>query len=114
MADLNFGALVSDWYRTGKQDCENVIEDVLPTRAELIDDFMYAQADDLPAATVTVVLPEAQRERLVAHQPCPIALTGRLEFGPAEDESGRVSWLRLHLTPDALAPAAAAAPAPRR
>jgi hypothetical protein len=45
----------------------------------------------------------------VAHQPGPIALTGRLEYGPAEDETGRVSWLRLHLAPDALAAQASAA-----
>lgn len=64
-------------------------------------------ADDLPAATVTVLLPEAQRDRLVAHRGGPIALTGRLEYGPAEDESGRVSWLRLHLAAEALAAAPA-------
>lgn len=69
-------------------------------------------ADDLPASTVTVLLPESQRERVVAHQNGPLALTGRLEYGPAEDETGRVSWVRLHLDPDALAaqPLAAAAP----
>lgn len=69
------------------------------------------EADDLPASTVTVVLPEAQRGRFVAHQAGPIALAGRLAWGPAEDATGRVSWIRLHLAPDALAaqPAAAAA-----
>lgn len=61
------------------------------------------EADDLPAATVTVLLPDTQRDRLVAHQPGPLALTGRLEYGPAEDATGRVSWVRLHLAPDALA-----------
>lgn len=67
------------------------------------------EADDLPASTVTVLLPDAQRERLVAHQPGPLALTGRLEYGPAEDASGRISWVRLHLAPDALAAQASAA-----
>jgi hypothetical protein len=69
-------------------------------------------ADDLPASTVTVVLPASQRQRLVVHQAGPVTLTGRLEYGPAEDETGRVSWLRLHLAPGALAaqPSAAAAP----
>ena len=69
-------------------------------------------ADDLPASTVTVVLPESQSQRFVAYQPGPFALTGRLEYGPAEDETGRVSWLRLHLAADALAaqPGVAAAP----
>ncbi|NCT82920.1 MAG: hypothetical protein GXC94_07240 [Comamonadaceae bacterium] len=63
------------------------------------------EADDLPAATVTVLLPEGQRDRVVAHRAGPLALSGRLEYGPAEDETGRVSWLRLHLAPDALAAA---------
>ena len=67
------------------------------------------EADDLPAATVTVLLPEAQRARFVAHQGGPLTLTGRLEYGPAEDEAGRVSWVRLHIAPDALAAAPSAA-----
>ncbi len=66
-------------------------------------------ADDLPAATVTVLLPDGQRDRFIAHRAGPIALTGRLEYGPAEDETGRVSWLRLHIAPDALAAQATAA-----
>lgn len=61
------------------------------------------EADDLPAATVTVLLPEAQRMRVVSHLPGPVALTGVLEYGPAEDDTGRVSWLRLRLSPEALA-----------
>ena len=60
-------------------------------------------ADDLPAATVTVVLPEHLRERFVAPQPGPIAITGRLHVGRAEDASGHVSWLRLDLDPETLA-----------
>ena len=70
------------------------------------------EADDLPATTVTVVLPEAQRERFISHQPGPLALSGRLEYGPAEDTSGRVSWIRLYIAADALAaqPSAAATP----
>jgi hypothetical protein len=61
------------------------------------------EADDLPAATVTVLLDATQADRLVAHQAGPLALTGRLEYGPAEDETGRISWLRLRLPPEALA-----------
>jgi hypothetical protein len=57
-------------------------------------------ADDLPAATVTVVLPERLRERVVAPRPGPIAITGRLHVGRAEDASGHVSWLRLDLDPE--------------
>jgi len=61
------------------------------------------EADDLPPSAVTVLLPESQRQRIVAHQPGPVTLTGRLDYGPAEDETGRVSWVRLHVSPDALA-----------
>lgn len=61
------------------------------------------EADDLPAATVTVLLDDSQATRIVAHQPGPLALTGRLEYGPVEDETGRISWLRLRLPPEALA-----------
>lgn len=61
------------------------------------------EADDLPAATVTVLLDGTQASRVVAHQPGPLALTGRLEYGPVEDETGRISWLRLRLPPEALA-----------
>lgn len=67
------------------------------------------EADDLPASTVTVLLPEVQRERLVAHQAGPVTLTGRLDYGRAEDATGRVSWIRLHLAPDALAAQSSAA-----
>ncbi len=76
---------------------------LLTPRPVSMSEHADGDADDLPAATVTVLLPEAQRDRLVAHQGGPIALTGRLEYGPAEDESGRVSWLRLHLAAEALA-----------
>lgn len=61
------------------------------------------EADDLPAATVTVLLDATQASRVVAHQAGPLALTGRLEYGPVEDETGRISWLRLRLPPEALA-----------
>lgn len=77
---------------------------LLTPRPVTMAEHADGEADDLPAATVTVLLPEPQRNRLVAHRPGPIALTGRLDYGPAEDETGRVSWLRLQLAPDALAP----------
>ncbi|MFG6415650.1 hypothetical protein ACG02S_17290 [Roseateles sp. DC23W] len=70
------------------------------------------EADDLPPSAVTVVLASGQRDRLVAFQPGPLTLSGRLEFGAAEDATGRVSWVRLHLDPAALATqAGTAAPA---
>ncbi len=67
-------------------------------------------ADDLPVSTVTVLLPPAQRDRALVHQAGPITLTGRLDWGRQEGEGGRVSWLRLQLAPDALAPQASPAP----
>ena len=62
------------------------------------------EADDLPATTVTVLLPEALRSSLVAYRPGALALTGRLHYGRAVDDAGRVSWLRLELEPEGLAP----------
>lgn len=63
-------------------------------------------ADDLPPGTVTVLLDESQRERIVAHQSGLLALTGRVSVGRAEEPGGRVSWVRLQLAPQALAPGA--------
>lgn len=85
---------------------------LLTPRPVTMAEHADGEADDLPPSTVTVLLPEPQRTRFVAHQPGPIALTGRLEYGPAEDATGRVSWIRLHLAPDALAAQASAAAAP--
>lgn len=82
---------------------------LLTPRPVTMAEHADGEADDLPASTVTVVLPASQRERLVAHRRGPVALTGRLEVGPAEDETGRVSWIRLHLSPDALAAQASVA-----
>ena len=76
---------------------------LLTPRPVAMAEHADGEADDLPAATVTVLLPEAQRAGVVAHQAGPLALTGRLEYGPAEDETGRVSWLRLRIAPQALA-----------
>lgn len=59
-------------------------------------------ASDLPAATVTVLLHESQRTRIVPHQAGLLVLTGQLRLGREEDAEGRVSWLRLQLAPDAL------------
>jgi hypothetical protein len=85
---------------------------LLTPRPVTMSEHADGEADDLPASTVTVLLPDAQRERFVTHQNGPLALTGRLEYGPAEDDTGRVSWVRLHLAPDALAPQASAAAIP--
>ena len=62
---------------------------------------------------MTVLLDASQRERIVAHAPGLVTLTGRLELGRAEAADGRVSWVRLHLPPQALAEAAIAASNPQ-
>jgi hypothetical protein len=62
------------------------------------------EADDLPPATVTVLLDPSQAARLVVHQTKPVTLLGRLHLGRSEDVGGRVSWFRLQLGPQALAP----------
>lgn len=82
---------------------------LLTPRPVTMAEHADGEADDLPAATVTVLLDASQASRIVAHQPSPLALTGRLEYGPVEDETGRISWLRLRLPPEALA-----APTPSR
>ncbi len=82
---------------------------LLTPRPVSMSEHADGEADDLPAATVTVVLAESQRERLVAFQPGLLTLTGRLVFGPSEDATGRISWLRLHLDASALAAQASAA-----
>lgn len=76
---------------------------LLTPRPVTMAEHADGEADDLPAHTVTVLLPSAQRERIVLPQPGPVTLTGRLEWGPAEDDTGRVSWLRLRLDDDVLA-----------
>lgn len=76
---------------------------LLTPRPVTMAEHADGEADDLPAATVTVLLDASQASRVVAHQPGPLALTGRLEYGPVEDETGRISWLRLRLPPEALA-----------
>jgi hypothetical protein len=61
------------------------------------------EADDLPPATVLVLLDPTQSDRVVAHQLGTLAITGRLELGRLESPGQRVSWFRLHLDPDAVA-----------
>lgn len=63
-------------------------------------------ASDLPASTVTVLLHESQRTRIVPHQSGVLVLTGQLQLGRDEDAEGRVSWVRLQLAPEALEQAA--------
>ena len=74
----------------------------LTPRPVRMSEHADGEADDLPAATVTVLLDPAQRERRVAHRDGLVLLTGTLSVGRVEDETGRVSWIRLRLPPGAL------------
>jgi len=76
---------------------------MLTPRPVRMSEHADGDADDLPPATVTVLLDARQRDRIVAHQSGLIAITGRLTLGREEDASGRVSWVRLQLDPEALA-----------
>ena len=74
----------------------------LTPRPVRMSEHADGEADDLPAGTVTVLLDPAQRDRLVAHRNGRVTLTGTLSIGRVEDETGRVSWIRLQLPADAL------------
>ena len=56
-------------------------------------------ADDLPATTVVVMMPDGDRVRSIPHQSGLMQLTGVLQLGRQELDDGRVSWLRLLLDP---------------
>lgn len=79
---------------------------LLTPRPLRMSEHADGDADDLPPNTVTVLLDPTQRDRIVAAQSGRLTLIGRLAVGRAEDETGRVSWFRLQLGPEALADAA--------
>ncbi len=83
----------------------------LTPRPVRMSEHADGEADDLPPSTVTVQLAPSQTDRLVPHQDGLLVLTGRLRVGRVEDETGRVSWVRLELPPEALQ-SQPAAPAP--
>lgn len=85
---------------------------LLTPRPVTMAEHADGEADDLPAQTVTVLLPTSQRDRVVLAVPGPVTVTGRLEWGPEEDATGRVSWLRLRLDEDVLEPSPASRPVP--
>ncbi len=84
---------------------------MLTPRPVRMSEHADGDADDLPPATVKVLLDATEQGVVLPHQPGLIALTGRLEVGRAEDASGRVSWVRLHLEPQAAVSTSASIPA---
>lgn len=57
-------------------------------------------ADDLPPATVTVVLDAEQQAWTVPHVRGWVSVTGKLSVGRQEAVDGRVTWVRLQLGPE--------------
>ena len=76
---------------------------LLTPRPVRLSEHADGDADDLPPSAVTVLLDAGQQDRLITHQPGLVSLTGRLQLGRAEDATGRISWVRLQLEPDATA-----------
>ncbi len=62
-----------------------------------LHDWEYGLADDLPASTLFVTVPDAMGE--VPFTAGLLLLTGRLEIGPREEPDGRTSAVRLVLDP---------------
>jgi hypothetical protein len=60
----------------------------------------FGQAEDLPPATVRVILPR-NPSPVTPFTPGLMLLTGRLEVGDHEEADGRRSLVRLHLDPPA-------------
>jgi hypothetical protein len=85
---------------------------LLTPRPVIMSEHADGEADDLPPATVTVLLDASHADHLVPHQRGLLALTGRLEVGRDEDPTtGRVSWVRLQLDANAIAAPGPAGPA---
>lgn len=57
-------------------------------------------ADDLPPATLTVVLDVDQKNWAVPHVRGWVSVTGQLSVGRQEAMDGRVTWVRLQLGPE--------------
>lgn len=81
-------------------------------RPVTLSEHADGDADDLPPATVTVLLDASRSGHVVPHRAGRMALTGRLSVGRAEDGEGRVSWVRLQLDPNAVTDGAVSAPSP--
>lgn len=74
---------------------------LLSPRPVQMSEHADGEADDLPAALVTVYLDAAQSDWAVPYTRGLISLTGAIEVGRLEETDGRVSWVRMRLSPDA-------------
>jgi len=74
---------------------------MLTPRPVRLSEHADGDADDLPPATVLVLLDASQADQVVPQQDGLIALIGTLDVGRLEAADGRVSWVRLQLPADA-------------
>jgi hypothetical protein len=73
----------------------------LTARPVRLSEHADGDADDLPPATVLVLLDPSQADQVVPQRHGLIALTGTLHVGRREEADGRVSWVRLQMPTDA-------------
>jgi len=74
---------------------------LLSPRPVQMSEHADGEADDLPAALVTVYLDASQSDWAVPHTRGLISLTGTIEVGRLEETDGRVSWVRMRISPEA-------------
>jgi hypothetical protein len=74
---------------------------LLSPRPVQMSEHADGEADDLPAALVTVYLDASQSDWAVPHTRGRISLTGTVEVGRLEETDGRVSWVRMRVSPQA-------------
>ena len=70
---------------------------MLSPRPVQMSEHADGEADDLPAALVTVYLDDAQQDWLIPYKRGLMTLSGHLSVGRLEERDGRVSWVRLVL-----------------
>jgi hypothetical protein len=74
---------------------------LLSPRPVQMSEHADGEADDLPAALVTVYLDASQNDWAIPYTRGLISLTGTIEVGRLEETDGRVSWVRMRVTPEA-------------
>ena len=74
---------------------------MLSPRPVQMSEHADGEADDLPAALVTVYLDDAQKDWLIPYTRGLLSITGHLSVGRLEETDGRVSWVRLVLPTEA-------------
>jgi hypothetical protein len=70
---------------------------LLSPRPVQMSEHADGEADDLPAALLTVYLDADQKNWAVPYTRGLISLTGTIELGRFEESDGRVSWVRMRL-----------------